>query len=127
MLNNYTILVGFIEKEPKLEEDEGTHDKVCTFNIVVKDNRKVRSVYCMATGKLCDQMMAYGLTGTFWSIGGILYNHQTSKMRKSKLVLKCIETELLHQPKIPGIGVKEFVENYSPESIIKRAKERNSK
>lgn len=127
MFNNYTIILGFIRKEPTLEEDTGTHDKVCTFEIVVKDNFKTRFLTCMATGKLCDLMMVNGLAGTFWAIGGILYNHQTSKMKRSKMVLRCLEIELLHRPEIPGIGVEEFVADYAPESIIKRAKARKSK
>lgn len=127
MLNNYAIIVGFVEKEPTLEEDMVTHDKVCTFNIVTKDLRSIKSVTCLATGRLCDQLMIHALRGTFWCVGGVIFNHKTEKMKKPALTLKCIEIELLHTPKIPGIGVKEFVEKYSPENIIKRAKERTPK
>lgn len=126
-LNNYTIVLGFIRKEPTLVEDEGTHDKVCTFEFVYKDNNKTRFLTCLATGRICDLMMVNGVAGSFWSIGGILYNHQTDKMKKSKLILKCLEVELQHRPEVPGIGVEEFVADYAPEQILKRAKERKRK
>lgn len=125
-LNNYCIIIGFIQKEPILQQDEGTNNKVCVFNIVVKDNNKVRFVECMATGRKCDIMMIHGIKGTFWAISGILYNHKSEKMKKSRLILKCLELELLHRPEVPGIGVEEFVADYAPEQIIKRAKERSN-
>lgn len=126
MLNNYTILVGFIKKTPKLVEDEYCKGKCCLFTLSTRDHHSVKEVPCLATGLLCEQFMAYGKEGTFWAIGGILSLRLFKKSKKESTVLKCVEIELLKRPTIPGITVEEFVEGYSPKAITKRAKERKN-
>ncbi len=124
MLNNYTMTVGFMNKEPELvENDDG--EKVCIFSLVTSDNGKTKEVPCMATGKARDTLMIYGQKGSFWAIGGIFFEFMASNPKKKKTTLKCLEFELLKKPEIPGIGVEEFVGKYAPKEIIKRAKERN--
>lgn len=123
MLNNYTITIGFMLKEPLLEENENK-EKVCIFTLVTQDHGKTKEVPCMATGKSCDVLMIYGQKGSFWAVGGILFEISTSKSSHKKTTLKCLELELLKKPEVPGIGIEEFIGKYAPKEIIKRAKER---
>lgn len=123
MLNNYTITIGFMLKEPLLEENENK-EKVCIFILVTQDHGKTKEVPCMATGKSCDVLMIYGQKGSFWAVGGVLFELSTSKSSNKKTTLKCLELELLKKPEVPGIGIEEFIGKYAPKEIIKRAKER---
>ena len=123
MLNNYTITIGFMQKEPILEENE-QKEKVCIFTLVTQDQGKTKEVPCMATGKMCDTLMIYGQKGSFWAVGGVLYEFVANSSTKKKTTLKCLEMELLKKPEVPGISIEEFVGKYAPKEIIKRAKER---
>lgn len=123
MLNNYTITIGFMLKEPELEENEDK-EKVCIFSLVTQDHGKTKEVPCMATGKQCDTLMIYGQKGSFWAVGGVLFEFSTNSSTKKKTTLKCLELELLKKVEVPGIGIEEFVGKYQPKEIIKRAKER---
>ena len=124
MLNNYVLLVGFVKKTPSLVEDENYNGKCCLFTVCTKDHKSVKDVSCLATGMMCEQLMVYAKRGTFWAIGGIVSLHRG---KKTELVVKCIELELLKRPTIPNIDVEEFVGNYSTKEIIKRARERKKK
>lgn len=123
MLNNYTITIGFMLKEPTIEENEN-NEKVCIFSLVTQDHNKTKEVPCMATGRNCDTLMVYGQKGSFWAVGGILYEIMKRNSTEKKTTLKCLEIELLRKPEVPGISIEEFVGKYSPKEIIKRAKER---
>lgn len=125
MLNNYTIAIGFMLKEPALEENQGK-EKVCIFTLVTQDHGKSKEVPCMATGKSCDVLMIYGQKGSFWAVAGVLFEFTTNKSLRKKTTLKCLEIELLKKPEVPGIGIAEFVGKYAPKEIIKRAKERRN-
>ena len=126
MLNNYTITIGFMLKEPELEENE-SKEKVCIFSLVTQDHGKTKEVPCMATGKTCDTLLVYGQKGSFWAVGGIFYEFVADNSKKKKTTLKCLEIELLKKPEVPGIGIEEFVGKYAPKEIIKRARERREK
>ena len=125
MINNYTITIGFMQKEPELTENEDG-EKVCIFSLVTVDHGKTKEVPCMATGKTCDTFMIYGQKGSFWAIGGIFHEFMADNPRKKKTTLKCLEYELLKKPEVPGMSIEEFVGKYAPKEIIKRAKERRN-
>ena len=127
MLNNYTLLVGFIKRTPKLVEDENYKGKCCLFTICTKDHKSVKEVLCFATGMLVEQLMVYGKQGSFWAVGGILGLHRGKNNKKVEMSLKCVEIELLKRPVIPSETVEEFVGDYSPKEIVKRARERKKK
>lgn len=123
MLNNYTITVGFMLNEPKLEENEkGEHASL--FTLVTQDNGKTKQISCLAVGKTSDVLMIYGQKGSFWAVGGVFYDFMGKSSKKKITCLKCLEIELLKKPEVPGIGIEEFVGKYAPKEIIKRAKER---
>ncbi len=123
MPNCYSVLVGFMKDEPKMVERTDTQEQVCIFTIVTSDNgRTNKEISCMATGMICQKLLGYGLKGTLWAVGGTFYNLMINKSKKKILVLKCLEIELLHQPKIPGISLKEFIDKYRPKEIIERAR-----
>ena len=127
MLNNYTVTIGFMSKEPVIEEDK-RQGRVCIFKLVTTDHGKTKEVPCMATGKICDTLLVYGQKGSFWAIGGIFSEYDRQKSARKNVALKCLEIELLKKPEVPGISVKEFVGKYAPKEIIKKAKEnRNAK
>ncbi len=120
MLSSYTVCVGFVASEPRRKDD--SRGSVCVFELCVTDASGTRSVPCMATGLMCERMMAYGQRGTFWAVGGQFRDHPT---KRGNLVVPCVkvmELEMLERPRIPGIGIEEFVEGYRPKEIIKRAK-----
>lgn len=127
MFSNYTVLVGFVEDLPKIETDSRTGEETAIFNIVTKNNKSVRSVRCITRGKLANQVIGYARKGSFWTIGGVLYNLKSENMLKQVLCLKCLEIELHYTPEIPGDSIDEFVGKYSPESIIRKATERRNK
>ncbi len=122
MLNNYTMAVGFMLSEPKLLENE-KKEHSCTFSLVTSDNGKTKEIPCLATGKACLVLMIYGQKGSFWSVGGVLFELVGNSSAKKKTVLKCLEIELLKRLEVPGIGLEEFVGKYQPKQIIKRAKQ----
>ena len=126
MLNNYTIVIGFMLYEPKLEENE-KGDKATLFTLVTSDEGKSKHISCLATGKTADTLMIYGQKGSFWAVGGVFYDFMGKDSKKKITCLKCLEMELLKKPQVPGIGIKEFVGKYAPKEIIKRARERKQK
>ena len=122
MLNNYTMAVGFMLHEPKLVENE-KKEQCCTFSLITQDNGKSKEIPCLATGKACSVLMIYGQKGSFWSVGGVLFELVSNSSTKKKTTLKCLEIELLKKLEVPGIGVQEFVGKYQPKQIIKRARQ----
>ena len=124
MLNNYAMIVGFVKRTPKVVEDENYKGKCCLFTLATRDHKSVKEVLCLATGMLCEQIMVYGKRGTFWSMAGVLTLHRGKKSKKAEMALKCVEIELLKRPTIPNVTVEEFVGDYAPKEIIKRAKEK---
>lgn len=127
MFSNYTVLVGFVEDLPHIEKDSRTNENVVIFNIVTKNNKSVRSVRCIARGTTGDKVLGYARKGSFWTIGGVLYNLKSENMSKQVLTLKCLEIELHYTPEIPGDDLEAFVGKYDPEQMIKRATERRKK
>jgi len=122
MLNNYTITIGFMLKEPKLVENE-KKEQVCIFSLITQDNGKSKEVPCLATGKAVSVLSIYGQKGSFWAVGGVLFEFMPNSSTKRKTTLKCLEIELLKKPSVPGIGLQEFIGKYAPKQILKRAKQ----